>query len=191
VDPSERRWVVIGAVVACIGIVACTLTVVLWRAPKGLLESDPFMASMAVTVVGMALIVAAGARDALLNEGERRVFKLSRVDTVGDALDDGGDGPVDTVMVRTVYLNRPDGDGYRSRYEVALQPHHAVQSLLLEASAPTMLGIRFDEAGIDSQDGGGGAGRAWASVAEPPTVFRLDVVTGGPEVDIQLDGLVR
>jgi hypothetical protein len=189
-DPKERRWVVGGAVLTGVGIVAAILTAALWKAPKGLLESDPFMASVAVAVLGMALIVAAGARDALLSDKDTQILRLARMDPVDGAPPDDDAVRYDKATIRPVFLNAPDGDRYRTRYEVAMQPLDAVRSLLLEASAPTVIGIRFDDVRIQRQEAGGIAGKAWASVSEPPFLFRLDVITTSPERSIRLDGSV-
>jgi len=148
------------------------------------------MLSLAVAVLGLALIVAAGARDALLRDPRTRIVKLSRF---GDSADAPAEGPhgAGELTVRPVFANVNEGDVYHTRYEVAMQARSEVKVLLLEAWAPSVLGVRFDDVRILDQEAGAGTGNAWATVSDPPFVFRLDVLTTGPEHEIQLRGSIR
>jgi hypothetical protein len=189
VDPGERRWVLLGGAIAIVGMAGCVIVVALWSAPKGLLESDPFMGCLAVVVLGLALIVAAGARDALLSDKDSSVLTLTRFGDPSAVADE--QPPKDEVTIRPVFRNVREGDAYRTRYELALQRRDAIAALLVQASAPSVLLVRFDEVSIHLQESGAGAGHAWASVPDPPALFRLDVITGEPERRIELGGSVR
>lgn len=175
-----------GGAIAIVGAAGCALTASLWSAPKGLLESDPFMGFLAIAVLGLGLIVAAGARDALLS-GESAFVQLTRFDVV-DEKDERG---TDRLTVHPVFRNIREGDVYRTRYEMALQAEADVNALLLHASAPSVLGMRLEDVRIRHQEAGHGAGKAWVSVVEPPFLFRLDVMTSRPEDDIRIGGSVR
>jgi hypothetical protein len=188
VDRNERRWVVGGGVVAIIGTVGCVLAATLPRAPSNPLEGGDFIVFLAVAVVGLALIVAAGARDALSSSGSgTRLLELTRLDAVTEP-------PLDTaaeqLTVRPVYRNCHENSVYRTRYEVAMQARSQVMVLVLEARAPSMIELQCDDVRIVHQDAGQGPGIAWASVPDPPFLFRFDVVTSLPEENIQIRGSV-
>jgi hypothetical protein len=178
VDPGERRALVIGGVIATVGLIGCLVVAVLWPDPKGLLDSNRFMACLLVLILGLALIVAAGARDALLSGSNGEVVRLTRGD---------GRAPVGTLMVSPVYRNAPEGEGFRTRYELAIRSPAAIEGLLLEAVAPSVLSVRFDDSSIDHQEAGADSGHAWARMTDPPPVFRLNVMTGAPEPAIRID----
>ena len=85
-DPHERRWVIGGGIVAIIGTVGCVLATTLPRAPGNPLEGGAFVVFLAVAVVGLALIVAAGARDALSASGSgARRLDLTRLDALTES----------------------------------------------------------------------------------------------------------
>ena len=182
-DPRERRWVIGGGVVAIIGIVGCVIAAALNRAPTNPLQSNGFIVFLAVAVLGLGLIVAAGARDALLNDGGTRRLGLERLDAMANA-------PVEDVTehltIRPVYSNLSEGSAYRTRFEVALQADVEVKSLILEALAPSVREVRFDDVRIVQRDVGHHLGIAWASMPDPPPLFRVDVVTSLPEEHISL-----
>ena len=187
-DPHERRWVIGGGIVAIIGTVGCVLATTLPRAPGNPLEGGAFVVFLAVAVVGLALIVAAGARDALSASGSgARRLDLTRL----DALTESPPGATaEQLTVRPVYRNSHEDSVYRTRYEVAMQARTAVTVLLLEAVAPSMIEVHVDDVGIVHQDAGRGSGIAWASVPDPPFLFRFDVVTSSPEENIDIRGSV-
>lgn len=187
-DPNERRWVIGGGIVAIIGTVGCVLAAALPGAPRNPLEGGDFIVFLAVAVVGLALIVAAGARDALSSSGSgTRLLRLSRLDVVTES---PFEAPAEQLTVRPVYRNCHEDSVYRTRYEVAMQARTGVTVLLLEALAPSMVEVQFDDVRIVHQDGGHRSGIAWASVPDPPFLFRFDVVTSLPEEDILIRGSV-
>ncbi|MGD0380095.1 MAG: hypothetical protein ABSC30_08925 [Acidimicrobiales bacterium] len=187
-DPNERRWVIGGGIVAIIGTVGCVLAAALPGAPKNPLEGGDFIVFLAVAVVGLALIVAAGARDALSSSASgARLLKLTRLDAV---IEPPFEAAAEQLTVRPVYRNCHEDAVYRTRYEVAMQARSEVTVLLLEALAPSMIEVQFDDVRIVHQDVGQGSGIAWASVPDPPFLFRFDVVTGLPEENIQIRGSV-
>ncbi len=187
-DPVERRWVIVGGVVAIVGIVGCVLAAVLPRAPSNPLEGGPFIVFLAVAVVGLALIAAAGARDALSSSGSgSRILKLARLDVVTES---SVEAAPEQLTVRPVYRNCHEDSVYRTRYEVAMQARTEVTVLVLEALAPSMIEVQCDDVRIVRQEAGHGSGIAWASVPDPPFLFRFDVVTSLPEENIQIRGSV-
>jgi hypothetical protein len=189
VDPKERRAVILGGSVAGVGAVGCVVVTAFWNAPKGLLESDPFMGSLAVVVLGLALIVAAGARDALLTDPDTRRLPLQQF---GEVSFESDTRRADAeVTIRPVFRNLSYGDVYRTRYELALQRKGTIEALLMQASARSVLQVRCDDVSISLQEMGNGVGHAWASVPDPPSLFRLDVITSEPEDQIKVAGFVR
>ena len=183
-DPGERRWLIIGGSIAIAGVIGLVVVVALWSAPKGLLESNGFVVCLVVTVLGLALIVAAGARDALLVNKETEIVTLTRPGGIGSP---GEPSPVATVKVHPVFRNAPQGDNFRTRYELVIDQLGAIEGLLLEAAAPSILSVRFDDVSIDHQEAGGGSGHAWARMLNPPLGFRVDVITSGLERTIRID----
>jgi hypothetical protein len=187
-DRNERHWVIGGGIIAIIGTVGCVLATTLPRAPGNPLEGGDFIVFLAVAVVGLALIVAAGARDALSSSTSgTRLLKLSRLDAVTEA---PLQATAEQLTVRPVYRNCLEDSVYRTRYEVAMQAQTEVTVLLLEALAPSMIEVQFDDVRIVHQDAGHRSGIAWASVPDPPFLFRFDVVTSLPEKDILIRGSV-
>ncbi len=187
-DPNERRWVIGGGIVAIIGTVGCVLAIALPGGPKNPLEGGDFIVFLAVAVVGLALIVAAGARDALSSSGRgARLLKLTRLDAV---IEPPVEAATEQLTVRPVYRNSHENSVYRTRYEVAMAARTEVTVLLLEALAPSMIEVHCDDVRIVHQDVGQGSGIAWASVPDPPFLFRFDVLTSRPEEDIEIRGSV-
>ncbi len=187
-DRNERRWIIGGGIVAIIGIVGCVLAAALARARSNPLEGGAFIVFLAVSVIGLALIVAAGARDALSSSGSgARRLELTRLDAVTEP---PAGAATEQLTVRPVYRNCHEDSVYRTRYEVAMQARTEVTVLLLEALAPSMIGVQFDDVRIVHQEAGQGSGIAWASVPDPPFLFRFDVVTSLPEEDIHIRGSV-
>jgi len=187
-DPHERRWVIVGGIVAIIGIVGCVLAATLPRTPSNPLEGGDFIVFLAVAVAGLALIVAAGARDALSSSGSgTRLLELTRLDAVTEP---PFEAVTEQLTVRPVYRNCHEDSVYHTRYEVAMQAQTEVTVLLLEALAPSMIEVHLDDVRIVHQDVGQGTGIAWASVLDPPFLFRFDVVTSAPEENIQIRGSV-
>ncbi len=92
--------------------------------------------------------------------------------------------------MRPVYRNCHEATVYRTRYEVAMQAQSDVTVLLLEALAPSMIEVHVDDVHIAHQEAGHGSGIAWASVPDPPFLFRFDVVTSLPEENILIRGSV-
>ena len=187
-DRVERRWMIGGGSIAIIGIVGCVLALELTRAPTNPLEGGSFIAFLAVSVVGLALMAAAGARDALSGgRSGTRLLKLTRLDAVTEA---PLDAPAEQLTMRPVYRNRHEDSAYRTRYEVAMQARPGVTVLLLEAHAPSIMNMQLDDIRVVHQDADHRAGTAWASVPDPPAAFRIDVVTSLPEEDIYFQGSV-
>lgn len=187
-DPNERRWMIGGGIVAITGIVGCVLAAALARARSNPLKGGDFIVFLAVAMVGLGLIVAAGARDALSSSGSgARLLKLTRLDAVNEP-------PVgaaaEQLTVRPVYRNWHENSVYRTRYEVAMQARTEVTVLLLEALAPSMIEVQCDDVRIVHQEAGQRSGIAWASVPDPPCLFRFDVVTSSPEENIHIRGSV-
>jgi hypothetical protein len=186
-ERADRRWVVSGSAIALVGVIA--LVVVLTTVDVGSLDQTALIALIATIVVGLALIAAAGARDALLNdEGAQSVPLADAVDP-GEVTVDRPQAP-SSLRVGTVYRNRPEGIVFRTRYEIALLTEQRIRALRVNARAPSIVGVRADPPGDPQSDAGREPGVAWVTLLDPPLVVYLDVLTDAPEEQVVIGGSV-